>query len=993
MKFALLSAFGVALAWTALGAESQRVVSNVPFLETGRAEKLDLYLPARAETDPPVPGVVWIHGGGWTGGDKAGGREKAVCAVLVQAGYVCASVNYRLGDGAWPGNLLDCKNAVRFLRAHAAEYHVDPSRIAVMGGSAGAHLALMVGLTGDEPALEPTAPYPNVTDEVSAIGDFYGMADFLSPQQVGPARQPLATPSDQAVRVFGRSLSADPALWKLASPVSHIGADSPPVFIAHGLIDPMVDFRQSEALDQALSAKGVAHRLVLLEGIGHTFDLTRWNHKPMPHDLRPDLLQFMAQYLGVAAHGLPVSPAVPTPRRELNLNAGWKFFARDHRSGSEVSLDESNWENINLPHTWNAKDGQDGGGNYHRGPAWYRRHLAIDGGMLGKRLYLQFDGAAFQADVYVNGKKIGSHLGGFARFRFDATEALQAGDNVLAVRVDNSPAGIPPTSADFTFFGGLYRSVSLIATEPVQIAMMDYGSPGVFIDQTAVSQQRADITVRTAVENYEDKKHSVEVVTVVFDSAGHAVAHSVAKGKIAGGDGFSSVQKISLSHPHLWNGRADPYLYSVLVTIRADGVVRDAVAQPLGLRYFRVDPNQGFMLNGRPLDLHGVNRHQDRIDKGWAIAGADEAEDFALLQELGCTAVRVSHYQQSDTWYQRLDRAGIVAWAEIPFVNEALPAPSFLASANDQLRELIRQNYNHPSICFWGVGNETRDLPLAPPPQPAKGAKPLVPPPRMAGGPVSDHVVAELALLAKSEDRTRLSTYAANGKENEPKNWHTDVVAFNHYAGWYSGEVAGLAGYLDTLHAKHPSNAIGVSEYGAGASIFQHQLPAPRPETKSKLHPEEYQAELHEASWAVLAARPYLWGKFVWCLFDFASDGRSEGYEPGRNDKGLVTYDRQVRKDAYYFYKANWSSEPVVNLDSRRFLVRHRPETDIKVYSNAAQVELLVNGHSLGTQSSAAHVFIWKHQPLREGENSVAAKAHFGPLEVTDGCTWLFEPK
>ena len=245
----------------------------------------------------------------------------------------------------------------------------------------------------------------------------------------------------------------------------------------------------------------------------------------------------------------------------------------------------------------------------------------------------------------------------------------------------------------------------------------------------------------------------------------------------------------------------------------------------------------------------------------------------------------------------------------------------------------------------------------------------------------------------KSEDSTRLSTYAANGKDTEPKNWLTDVVDFNHYAGWYSGEVTSLGGYLDGIHERHPNSPFGISEYGAGASIYQHQFPAPRPATKGKVHPEEYQSYLHEVSWAALSARPYIWSKFIWCLFDFASDGRSEGDAPGRNDKGLVTYDRHVRKDAYFFYKAAWSQEPVVNVNSRRFLVRHRPTTDIKVYSNAPEVELVLNGQSVGKLTSADHIFLWKDQTLREGENNVTARGQFGAMTFSDGCTWLYEAK
>jgi beta-galactosidase len=315
------------------------------------------------------------------------------------------------------------------------------------------------------------------------------------------------------------------------------------------------------------------------------------------------------------------------------------------------------------------------------------------------------------------------------------------------------------------------------------------------------------------------------------------------------------------------------------------------------------------------------------------------------------------------------------------------------------------------------VGNETRDAaevvspsPVKPAPEPktVKKSKTArlaqttteaeVPPtakaaPALSAVAVSDHAVAELALLAGSEDRGRLSGYASSGQENEPKNWHTDVVDFNHYAGWFGGETASLGPYLDGIHARHPNSPIGLGEYGAGASIFQHQLPPPRPAPNGRIHPEEYQAHLHEGSWAELATRPFVGTKFVCSLFDFASDGRNEGDQPGRNDKGLMTYDRRVRKDAFFFYKATWSQEPVVNLNSRRFLVRRRPVTDIEVYSNASEVELLLNGQSMGKLTSPNHVFVWKNQTLQPGENNATARAQFGPTTLADGCTWIYEPK
>jgi beta-galactosidase len=706
---------------------------------------------------------------------------------------------------------------------------------------------------------------------------------------------------------------------------------------------------------------------VILEGVGHAFDLTSWQGRPLPLDLRAVVLGFLRQYVGVPAHGSsPIPP--PPPRVCIDLDGAWRFYPADNIHGPETGFDDSSWRTVDVPHTWNARDGEDGGDNYRRGVSWYRRHVRLDPSLAGRRLYLQFDGVSLMADVYVNGTHIGAHKGGFARFRVDATDALRAGeDNLISVRVDNGTLGIPPVSADFTFFGGIYRSVSLLATHQIQISTMDYGSPGVYVDQDQVTAQFADLTVRTEVESYAYDKETVEVRAHLYDAAGAEVASAANKGKMNGGDAVEERQRLILRNPHLWNGKADPYLYTLRVDIVADKALVDSVTQPVGLRFFRVDPERGFFLNGRPLDLHGVNRYQDRLDKGWAISPADEAEDFDLLRELGCTALRASHYQQSDTWYQRCDRAGIVVWAEIPFVNEAPAAPEFLDNAKQQLRELIRQNYNHPSICFWGVGNEARG-------DPADGA------------------IAALADVARAQDPFRLSAYASNAAENDTKNWHTDVVGFDHYAGWYTGDLSELPAWLDRVHRLHPHSPFGVSEYGAGASIFEHEEPPVRPPIRGPFHPEEYQSALHEASWPALAARPYLWCKFVWCLFDFASDARHEGGQPGRNDMGLVTYDRRIRKDAYYWYKANWSGEPVVWIASRRFLVRHVPLTEVKVYSNAPEIELFVDGKSAGVQRSAGRLFRWPRLTLHPGENHVAATARFGSLSCTDACTWLYAP-
>jgi beta-galactosidase len=682
----------------------------------------------------------------------------------------------------------------------------------------------------------------------------------------------------------------------------------------------------------------------------------------------------------VAIH--PAAPAseMPDGRQLIGLDPGWRFLAGDDAHAPDPGLDDRSWQPVDLPHTWNALDGQDGGDDYRRGPGWYRRHLAVDASLAGKRLYLQFDGASLMADVYVNGVHLGSHKGGFARFRFDATAALRAGaDNVVAVRVDNGRLGIPPTSADFTFFGGLYRDVSLLVTNPVQISAMDYGSPGVFLEQSGVTADSATVLVRAELENHGPVPREVIVVVKVLEAhqAGaplHIRAFPSFRVNLGPNSSEGIAKPFTIKRPHLWNARADPYLYTVRVELwpvssdGSPGALLDAVEQPLGLRSYAVDPDTGFILNGSYLNLYGFNRHQDWPDRGWAISDAQEAEDFGIMMDSGATAVRVSHYQQSDTWYSRCDRAGIVAWAEIPFVNQALATPEFLENAKQQLRELIRQNFNHPAICFWGVGNET-------------------------SGPAADGVIAALAGVARGEDPTRLSTYASDHDNADPKNWHTDVVAFNRYFGWYHGRISDFAAWLDKTHADYPGARFGMSEFGAGASILQHaQNPGP-PEPRGPLHPEEYQALYHEAYWAALKARPYVWAKFIWCLHDFASDGRNEGDHPGRNDKGLVTYDRAVKKDAFFFYKANWSSDSVLHIASSRFSERTDPVAEVKVYSNAAQVSLEVNGVAQGVQKDPEgdHVFRWPAIRLSPGANRVSASAHFGTASATDSCVWTLD--
>ena len=430
---------------------------------------------------------------------------------------------------------------------------------------------------------------------------------------------------------------------------------------------------------------------------------------------------------------------------------------------------------------------------------------------------------------------------------------------------------------------------------------------------------------------------------------------------------------LTVGRPHLWNGRVDPYLYRVEVSVlSADGgAVVDAVAAPLGIRTFSVDAAKGFILNGKPYPLHGVDVHQERQDKGWAISAADEAQDVALIMEMGCTGVRAAHYQHSENFYDLCDRAGLVVWAEVPVVDRLGSSAAFTENARQQYVELIRQNFNHPCICFWSAGNEVD----------ASGGN------FNKAGPAVYAWFREMAKLGRAEDPSRLTAAAYREKFSPPADV-TDVFGLNIYLGWYDASFDDLATYIE----KHDQNGArgkwAVTEYGAGASIYFHSEKPVRMD-----HTEEYQAIYHEKNWAVLKEHPEIWGKFVWAMFDFASDGRFEGDHAGINDKGLVTHDRLVKKDAFYFYKANWSEEPTVHIASKRFSVRGVESIAVKVYSNAPRVELAVDGVALGEKGNENGTFLWDGVKLRVGENRVVATGIFGDgRRVVDEGVFTYTP-
>jgi beta-galactosidase len=656
-------------------------------------------------------------------------------------------------------------------------------------------------------------------------------------------------------------------------------------------------------------------------------------------------------------------------RSILSLDDSWQFIRQDVAGAQSVSFDDSAWTAVSLPHTWNNLDGQDGGNNYYRGTGWYRKHYTVATERSGQELFIKFDGANFSTDLYVNGTFVGEHRGGFAAFAWDLTPYLTiGGDNVLAVEVSNALDAVEiPQSGDITWDGGLYRHVNLIATDPLHISVTDLASPGIYLQQTNVSAAAADLQVTTKLLNDSLMPRQATVVANLLDAAGNLVEALTSNVTLDAGVGSDVVQSTTLVHPHLWNGRSDPYLYqmSVQVIDSAIDTVVDQVEQPLGLRTFSIDPNNGFFLNGQYLDLHGVGFHQDRPNKGLAISDADQVEDVSLINEIGANFVRLVMYQRPPKTYDLLDASGLITWTEIPLIDNVVAGRGFFDGAEQQLREMIRQNYNHPAVLFWGMYNEIPD------------------------NPTSEHLVEQLVQIAHEEDPTRPATAATDLANEKPINYLADVVGFNKYFGWYYGHSYDFAAWADNIHSAHPTQAIGVSEFGAGASLYQHEDNPGYPHYPNHFwHPEEYQELAHEAIWMQLKSRPFLWVKSVWGMFDFASDYRAEGDTLGRNDKGLVSYDRQTRKDAFYWYKANWSSDPVLYITSRRYLNRPSNVVEVKVYSNLDAVQLSVNGAVLGTQISADHLFRWTGVVLTPGANTIEVTATQDGFTYTDDVTW-----
>jgi beta-galactosidase len=687
---------------------------------------------------------------------------------------------------------------------------------------------------------------------------------------------------------------------------------------------------------------------------------------------------------------LAAQPAL-ADRETTILLTGWKFIRRDATLTDPVA----GWGTVTLPHTWNAIDGEGGRkahpeypDGYYRGPGWYQRTIDAAPSWKGKRVFIRFEAAASVAQVYLNGKLLGEHRGAFTAFCFELTPDLCLNaPNDLRVRVDNTKRDdVSPLTGDFNIDGGIYRPVQLIVTDPVCISPLDCASPGVYLTTSTLNDKIAQVQVRTLISNARQQPAQVSLEITIRDADKKIIHTTVlqaikspsemqrlesfndAAEELKAGETRELICEPVIDKPRSWSGRNDPYLYSVTVRVSGKGF-SDFVTQPLGLRIVSITNEQGFLLNGQPYPIHGVNAHQDRRGKGWAMSNADHDTDMKLMADMGVTAIRLAHYPQSDYVHDLADRNGILLWDEIPLVDALRDSPGFRDNAAQQMREMILQLYNHPSVAFWGMFNEidARDDHF------------------------SDEVLGDLKREQKELDPSRINV-AASCNFNCAFDKIPDWICYNPYLGWYQGSIDELSPYIDARYTENGDRRIGLSEYGAGANPAQHeQEPLTRPQPFGPFHPEEWQTFYHERAWAQIRDNPKLWGSFLWCMFDFASSHRDEGGIPGMNDKGLVTADRKIKKDAYFFYQANWSSAPMVHINGRRVIERKTPFADVEVDSNGASVELARNGKSLGLRTpDDLHICRWKSILLQPGNNFITAT--IPGTNISDTCGWVYTP-
>ena len=661
-------------------------------------------------------------------------------------------------------------------------------------------------------------------------------------------------------------------------------------------------------------------------------------------------------------------------RDVTSFNDGWEFkkgpFAID---AMQVAAKwNADWEQVTVPHTWNADDMQKKTNSFYAGVAYYRKQHVFPKSLEGKRIFLRFEGVGSCAEVYVNGYLVGTHKGAYSAFVCEIGSQVKYGEeNEIVVKADNTarPDVIPVNHGLFGVYGGIYRPVWLVVTEPCNIVVNDCASPGVYITQKNVSKKSAEVSVKVKLDNATLAPVPLELENTIYTCEGKLVKTHRQSFDLTPQGVQGYVSHFKISNPHLWQGREDPYLYKVVSRLKQDGQVIDEVVQPLGLRKYEAIAGKGFFLNGKKYPMYGVTRHQDWWGLGSALTNKDHDFDLAQIMEVGATTVRFAHYQQSDYIYSRCDTLGLVIWAEIPFVNRVTGQE--WDNVHQQMRELIRQSFNHPSIYVWGIHNEVYH------PHGYTAA-----------------LTQSVHDLCKLEDPDRY-TVAVNGYSHveHPVNENTDIQGMNRYFGWYEKKIQDIKPWVEKMEKEYPWQRLMLTEYGADANIeHQTEILGDALNWGSDFYPETFQTKTHEYQWSIIAQHPYILASYLWNMFDFAVPMWKRGGVDARNMKGLITFDRKTRKDSFYWYKANWSKEPVLYLTQRRNTERERKETSVTVYSNLGTPRVYLNGQELeGVRKGYTDVhYVFDKVTLAEGRNVLKAVITSGGKEYTDEIVWNY---
>lgn len=670
-----------------------------------------------------------------------------------------------------------------------------------------------------------------------------------------------------------------------------------------------------------------------------------------------------------------LSVTLPSSARKVTgFNEGWEFkkgpFSQEPTKTILQWADK--WEKVNLPHTWNAKDMQTQAASFYEGPAYYRKRHLFPESLQGKRVFLRFEGVGSCTEVYINGYLAGTHKGAYSAFVIEISGQIKYGqENEIIVKADNMarPDVIPVNHNLFGVYGGIYRPVWLVITEPCNITVTDHASPGIYITQKNVSKKSAGISIKVKLDNATLAPVPLTLENTIYDREGRLVKKHSQTFELTPQGMQSYVSEFKLNNPHLWQGRKDPYLYKVVARLLQNGHVIDEVVQPLGIRKYEIIAGKGFFLNGKQYPMYGVTRHQDWWGLGSALTNREHDSDLAAIMDVGATTVRFAHYQQSDYIYSKCDSLGLVIWAEIPFVNRV--SGQEWDNAHQQMRELIRQSFNHPSIYIWGMHNEVYH------PHGYTAA-----------------LTQSLHDLCKTEDPDRY-TVAVNGygHAEHPVNQNTDVQGMNRYFGWYEKKIQDIKPWIKELEEKYPWQKLMLTEYGADANIeHQTEYLGDALNWGKPFYPETFQTKTHEYQWGIIAEHPYIIASYLWNMFDFAVPMWERGGIPARNLKGLITFDRKIKKDSYFWYKANWSEDPVLYLTQRRNTDREKKETSVTVYSNIGTPKVYLNGKELtGLRKGYTNVhYIFDKVILSTGKNTLKAIVSYQGKEYTDEIEWTY---